>query len=168
MTILKLLIPLAVFAFTLFHGHQPSLPKASDTTREELTDRESVNPLEIKRLIDESKVKWKRTGMVQNVGLVDTWKKLGIYDRQLEDCGAGACDAEVSKAELDGRFPKELILKVNNNYLCRFLMFTESVTNKGGWLFRGHVDWDFNRYQIARHRIVQANGRSWMVIRGQA
>ena len=171
MAILKLLIILTAVAATLFYSNQPATAHALYTMRAEPADRGSVNPLEIKRLIDESKTKSKRTGVIQSVNLVDTWRKLGIDDRQLEDCGGGTCEAEVSRADLDQKFPKELILKVNNFYFCRFLVFTPnyaSSTDNVSWTFRGHVDWEFNRYQMARHRIVQANGRPWLVIRGQA
>jgi hypothetical protein len=102
---------------------------------------------------------------------VPTWKKLGIDDRFLEGCGGGSCEAEIAKIDLDGQFPDELILKINNFHFCRFLVFTPnraSHGNKADWTFRGHVDWDFNRYEMARHRIVRAKGRPWLVIRAQA
>ncbi len=132
MTILKLLISFAAVTVALFSGHARTTPTHSGETwfpfpsrrQAPARDLSSVNPLEIKRLIDESKRQWKKSGVVQDVDLVPAWKKLGIEDRYLESCGGGSCEVELGKTNLDEQSPDEIILRINDSNFCRFLVFT--------------------------------------------
>ncbi len=177
MTILKLFITFAAVSIALLSGDAPALKPPGELraspnqTHTHARNPHSVNPLEIKRLINESKRVAKKSGVRQDVNLVPMWKDFGIDERPLENCGAGDCEAETIKLDLDGQFPDEVVLKINNTHFCRFLVFTPngaSGTVKVNWTFRGHIDWDFNRYEMARQRMVKANGRQWLVIRAQA
>lgn len=177
MSILKLFITFASISVAILRGEALApkppgeLQASPDQTQTQARNPHSVNPLEIERLINESKRVWKKSAVRQDVNLVPMWKDFGIDERQLENCGSGDCEAEALKLDLDGQFPDEVVLKINNFHFCRFLVFTpnrSSRADKTNWNFRGHIDWEFNRYEMARQRIARANGRPWLVIRGQA
>lgn len=173
MTPLKLLL-VATVTLALLTGGASSPGSPMETPFSHLpqiqqTASQSVDPLEIKRLIDEGKRTWKKSGVVKNIDFGPTWEKLGIDARFLQGCGGGSCEAEIAKADLDGEFPEEVILKINDIHFCRFLVFTpRSASGRASWTFRGYIDWDFNKYEMARHRIVRANGRPWLAVRAQA
>lgn len=176
MTTIKFLISFAAVTLALLSGYSPVLKSSVELqvspgqTQTQARDPHSVSPLEIKRLIDESKRVWKKSGVVQDVDLGPTWKKLGIEDRFLQSCNGGSCEVKIRKADLDGQSPQELILEVTQYTFSRFLVFTQSRTavNKAHWILRGYVDTDFNKYQRAQHRVLNANGRSWLAIRSQS
>lgn len=92
------------------------------------------------------------------------WKKFGVPPGSFDQC-AGDCTAEINALDLDGKPGSEVLLKLTGSgERCRFLVFKQ----KGkAWKVVGHVDHNFNRYQMARHRVARFNGRPWLVIRGQ-
>jgi hypothetical protein len=113
---------------------------------------------------------WIKHRIELGVDLGDTWGKLGIEPGDFGVCGAG-CEATVDKHDLDPAPGREVILKLSqSSYSCRFLLFVrakDTARAKLRWKLRGYVDHDFNRYEMARHRVVHAFGKNWLVIRGQ-
>lgn len=97
------------------------------------------------------------------IDLISTWQQLGIEPGEFEECGD--CEVYAHKAELNGIAGAEALIKLTkSNYACRYLVFTRTAKD---WKFLGHVDHDFNRYQMARHRVASVKGRRFLVIRGQ-
>lgn len=129
---------------------------------------QSVSPYEIKRAIDESRRSGERRTEFDAAAM---WKRLGIPASFLEVCGSGACEAKIFLTELDGEQGREVLLRVARvNDFVRYLVFKQSRQSGAKqfkWELLGFVDHDFNRYETARHRIVNAFGRHFLVIRGQ-
>lgn len=101
-----------------------------------------------------------------DVSLADTWQKLGVAAGEWQNC-SNDCRAEVFRHELSPHPGAEVVLKLTRfSELCRYLVFAHALESRG-WKFLGHVDHDFNKYEMARQRVAIANGRSFLVIRGQ-
>jgi hypothetical protein len=119
---------------------------------------QSVSPHEIVSLVTRGRT------LSEGVDMRPIWLKLSIEPGQFESCGSD-CLAEISRSSLDDKPGQEVILKLSKSYnSCRFVVFSSSGKE---WTFLGHIDHDFNRYQMARHRVAHFNGTSWLVIRGQ-
>lgn len=122
--------------------------------------RESISPFALAKSIND--VRRKRV----DVDLKDTWQKLGIEAGSFETC-SNDCEVRLYRHELSSNSGPEVVLKLMGSFeSARFLVFGRAVDGLG-WKFLGHVDHDFNRYEMARHRIASANGRPFLVIRGQ-
>ena len=129
----------------------------------------SASPFGIARVVNKSSHVWKSSYVQIDVDLKQTWKTLGISAGDFEIC-PGDCEGKIFTAELTGKPGKEIILKLTKSYnFCRYLIFERinSSSGKVHWRLIGHIDHDFNRYQMASHRIVRAFGRNWFVLRGQ-
>jgi hypothetical protein len=119
----------------------------------------SISPIELARSINNAR------RAQTNVELADTWRKLGLEAGSFEVCGSG-CEAKVFRYELSAHTGPEVVLKLIQSFdFCRYLIFGQA--KDGGWKFLGHVDHDFNKYEMARHRIATVNGRPFLVVRGQ-
>jgi hypothetical protein len=120
----------------------------------------SVSPFELARSINNVR----RTKV--DVSLKETWQKLGIEPGQFEDC-SNDCEAKIFRHELSSNTGPEVVLKLTRFVdFCRYLIFGRAEGGRG-WKFLGYVDHDFNKYEMARHRIATANGKSFFVVRGQ-
>jgi hypothetical protein len=124
------------------------------------TSVESISPVELARSINNIR----RTKV--DVSLKETWQKLGIEPGSFEECGSD-CKARIYRHELSSQRGPEVVVKLTRFFdSCRYLVFARNEDGRG-WKFLGHVDHDFNKYEMARHRIASANGRPFLVIRGQ-
>lgn len=142
---------------------------AQSSQREEVLRPDSTTPFAIARLVNKSRRAWNRNRISIAVDLARTWERLGIDANYISGC-AGDCEAKLFRSELNGRPGKEVILQLTQGFnLCRFLIYTRVNFKARGtrWKLLGHVDHDFNRYQMASHRIVHAFDRNWFVMRGQ-
>lgn len=142
----------------LSHGDQEAAQEASS----------SVSPDEVARLVNESKAAWDKRQVARAVDLRPVWRKLGIPAGGFEGgCTGGDCEAAVFRHELDGEPGLESVLKLMRplSDSCRYMVFTRA--GAGVWKLLGHVDHDFNRYEMSRHRVASAGGRNWLVVRGQ-
>jgi hypothetical protein len=120
-----------------------------------------ADPLVVAKAINEQR----KNRSAGDVYLAYFWKSLNIDPVVLEAC-SGDCEANLSYLELNGRPGRELVLKLTWSFnFCRFLIYEGKFNN---WKFLGHIDHDFNRYQMARHRVSNFGGRPWLVVRGQA
>lgn len=120
----------------------------------------SISPFELAKSINNVR----RTKV--DVPLKETWQKLGIEPGSFEGCGSD-CEAKLFRHELSSHTGPEVVLKLTRFFdVCRYLVFARSENNRR-WKFLGHVDHDFNKYEMARHRIASANGRPFLVVRGQ-
>src|SRR5688500_15597770 len=130
----------------------------------------STSPFEIARVVNQSKRQWDRHHLQVGVDLRPTWKHLRIDATLFSGC-SGDCEAKLDRQELESTPGREVILALTQSYnFCRFLIFTRvrrTLTAKPRWKLLGYIDHDFNRYQMARHRVARAFGRNWLVIRGQ-
>lgn len=123
----------------------------------------SFDPQEIARLVNRSK------RIIEEVNLEPFWQEMGI------DSGGftftdGPFRAEVERVELDGQVGREIVIKLPHSFhFCRFLIFKliNAQSSRPQWKFLGYIDHDFNRYEMASHRIVTNGNKSWLVIRGQ-
>ena len=100
------------------------------------------------------------------VDLRTVWHKLGVAAEYFETC-SGECEAKTYRRELDNRPGREVILELSRSWdVRRFLVYTK-VSSSRRWKLLGYIDHDFNRYWMAKQRVVRAFGRNWLVIRGQ-
>lgn len=137
-----------------------SIPNSESTSSQSPAVPQSISPYELAKSINNVR----RTKV--DVSLKETWQKLGIEPRSFEECGSD-CEAKISRHELSSHTGPEVVLKLTRFFdFCRYLVFARA-ENNGGWKFLGHVDHDFNKYEMARHRIALANGRPFLVVRGQ-
>ena len=119
----------------------------------------SISPIELARSINNAR------RAQTDVELADTWRKLGVEAGSFEVCGSG-CEAKVFRYELSSHTGPEVVIKLTQSFdFCRYLVFGQA--KDGGWKFLGHVDHDFNKYEMARHRIASVNGEPLLVVRGQ-
>lgn len=127
----------------------------------------SVSPYEIKRAIDAERRAGERR-VEFDIGAV--WNRLGIPANNFEVCGS-ICETKIFTAELDGEQGREVLLRLEiPSTSVRYLVFKRmrpDGARRFQWELLGFVDHDFNRYETARHRIVNAFGRHFLVIRGQ-
>jgi len=127
----------------------------------------STSPFDIAHVINLSKRQWDKRRIELVVDLDATWKKLGIPIQNFGAC-AGDCRAEIFKSELNGKPGSEVIVKLTRSWNdCRYLFFTRHNGHSRRWKLLGYIDHDFNRYEMASHRVVRAFGRNWFVLRGQ-
>jgi hypothetical protein len=130
----------------------------------------STSPFEIARVINQSERMWSRHHNEFNVDLTRVWEQMGIDPGDFGEC-RGDCQATIFRNELEPTPGREVILKLTRSYdFCRYLIFSRAKDTPGArsrWKLRGYIDHDFNRYQMARHRVVHAFGKHWLVIRGQ-
>lgn len=117
-------------------------------------------PQEVSRLVNSTR----QSRSSATVHLREFWKRLGLAPGYFENCGQD-CFADLTSVDLDEKPGNEVVLKLNTTNFCRFIVLTK---NRKQWRLLGHVDHDFNRYQMARHRVVRFNGRPYLIIRGQA
>lgn len=145
-------------------GHAQPVPQP------QLVRPKSTSPFEIARVVNQSTQQWNRHRLRVDVDLRPTWKHLGIDPSLFAGC-MGDCQARLDRNELDATPGREVILKFTKSYdFCRYLIFTRvrrTPTARPRWKLLGYIDHDFNRYQMARHRVARAFGRNWLVIRGQ-
>ena len=119
----------------------------------------STSPIELARSINNAR------RAQTNVELADTWQKLGLEAGSFEVCGSD-CEAKVFRYDLSSHSGPEVVVKLTQSFdICRYLIFGQ--VKDGGWKFLGHVDHDFNKYEMARQRIATVNGKSFLIVRGQ-
>jgi len=134
-------------------------------TNEDGSEPRSESPYEIARIVHRASRSWKEEHIETKVDLSSTWKRLGIDAGDFEDCTY--CEARLFRSDLDGKPGREAILKLTKSGdSCRYLIFRPGLV-KRDWKLIGYIDHDFNRYQMAHHRIVRAFGRNWFVLYGQ-
>lgn len=135
-----------------------SLPESQSVEPQDTT--KSISPFELAKSINNIL----RTKV--DVSLKETWQKLGIEAGSFEDC-SNDCEARVFRHELSSHTGPEVVLKLTRFFdFCRYLVFGRTHDGRG-WKFLGHVDHDFNKYEMARHRIATVTGRPFLVVRGQ-
>lgn len=101
-----------------------------------------------------------------DISLKETWQKLGIEPGQFEDC-SNECEAKIFRYDLSSDAGTEVVVKLTRFFdFCRYLIFARA-QDRSGWKFLGNVDHDFNKYEMARHRIATVNGKRFFVVRGQ-
>lgn len=136
----------------------------------ETVQPKSTSPFEIARVLNQSTRQWKRHRVKVDVDLRPTWKDLGIEPNLFAGC-SGDCEAKLDRQELDSTPGREVVLKLTQSYnFCRYLIFTRvrrTPAARPRWKLLGYIDHDFNRYQMARHRILSVDGQNFLVIRGQ-
>ncbi len=118
---------------------------------------ESVSPFALARSINNIQ----RTG--KDVSLAETWQKLSIDGGSFAECSSD-CAAKIYRNELSPNPGPEVVIKLSRLESVRYLVFGR---NERAWKFLAYVDHDFNRYEMARHRIASINGKPFLVIRGQ-
>ena len=124
------------------------------------TNSASVSPFELARSINDIRRKQ------VDLDLKETWQKFGIDAGSFETCGSD-CEAKLFRHELSSHAGSEVVLKLTRSFdFCRYLIFARAEDGRG-WKFLGHIDHDFNKYEMARHRIATADGRPFLVVRGQ-
>jgi hypothetical protein len=134
-------------------------PKLTSSLERPQGPTASISPIELARSINHAR------RAQTNVELAETWQKLGVDAGSFEVCGSD-CEAKVFRYELSSHTGTEVVLKLTQSFdLCRFLIFGQA--KDGGWKFLGHVDHDFNKYEMARQRIASVNGKPFLIIRGQ-
>ena len=141
----------------------------SETTEPKL---KSLSPYEIEAYIDEN----------PQADVSDIWRRLGI---RYENLGLGhftdedqffsscrGCEAEIFTYEFNGKAGSEVLLRVSDRLqeACRYLIFEElnARSAKDGWKLLGHIDHAFGRYRIPQHYFVASQGKTWLVVQGQA
>ena len=138
----------------------PVISQSAATAEPELTSTlahhaASISPIELARSINHAR------RAQTDVELADTWRKLGLEAGSFEVCGSG-CEAKVFRYELSSHTGPEVVLKLTQSFdICRYLIFGQA--KDGGWKFLGHVDHDFNKYEMARQRIATVNGKPFLV-----
>ena len=121
------------------------------------------SPIELASIIKDNTRRPRHSGWSE-VHLHSYWKELNIEPGEFAVCSTD-CEVQLTYAELDGKRGRELLLKLTRSAsFCRYLVYRK--TGKK-WRFLGHIDHDFNRYEMARHRVLNFLGRPWLVIRGQ-
>lgn len=143
---------------------------ARDLQQQDELRPKSTSPYEIAKAVNESQRIWNKDHIQVHVDLSVAWRRFGIQSEYFPEC-AGDCEAEIYRHELDSRPGQEIILKLTHSFnSCRYLIFTSVQRNPARrfrWKFVGHIDHEFNRYQMSSHRVVQALGKNWLVVRGQ-
>jgi hypothetical protein len=158
---------LAGLVSLILAGAEPSAAK-SKRFEEAALKPMSTSPFAIARVVAKASRSWKQRRIEVEVDLSSTWKHLGIDPSVYDDCAY--CESAIFKDELDDKPGREVILKLTKSFdFCRYLIFTRNVNASGKirWKLLGHIDHDFNRYQMASHRIVRAFGRNWFVLHAQ-
>jgi hypothetical protein len=136
-----------------------SIAESPTNKSQQAAKPEPISPFELSKAINNVR----RTRV--DVSLKETWQKLGIEPGSFEECGSD-CEAKVFRHELSSHQGPEVVLRLTRFFdVCRYLVFGQA--KDGGWKFLGHVDHDFNKYEMARHRIAPVNGRPFLVVRGQ-
>lgn len=120
-------------------------------------DPTAVSPFALARSINNVR----RTGT--DYSLVETWRKFGIEPGAFPECSSD-CEAKIYRNELSANPGPEVVIKLARLEFARYLVFGR---NSQSWQFLGHVDHDFNKYEMARHRIATVKGKPFLVIRGQ-
>lgn len=137
-----------------------SLSPARFQTDQPQSPANSISPIELAKSINDVRRKH------VDVSLKETWQKLGVEAGSFEEC-SNDCEAQVFRHELSSHTGPELVLKLTRFFdLCRYLVFARTSDGRA-WKFLGHVDHDFNKYEMARHRIASINGKPFFVVRGQ-
>ena len=141
-----------------------SIPVASAATEDRLAAErasvDSTSPFQLAKSIND--VRRKKV----DVSLAQMWQKFGVDAGGWENC-SNECRAQVLRFELSAHPGAEVVLKLTRfEELCRYLVFARSIDGRG-WKFLGFVDHNFNKYEPARQRVASANGRPFLVIRGQ-
>jgi hypothetical protein len=122
------------------------------------------SPYEIAKLVNENRRQQKLSRVNAVLDLRPIWQRLRLDSGSFDECG-GDCTAEISTLDLNSKPGPEVILKLTGfSERCRFLVFRKVGR---AWTVVGHVDHNFNRYQMARHRVVRFSGKPWLLIRGQ-
>jgi len=135
-----------------------SLPESQSVETQNTAN--SISPFELARSINNVR----RTKV--DVSLKETWQKLGVEPGSFEDC-SNDCEARVFRHELSAHAGPEVVLKLTRFFdFCRYLVFARDQDERG-WKFLGYVDHDFNKYEMARHRIASVNGKPFFIVRGQ-
>jgi hypothetical protein len=129
---------------------------------------ESASPYAIARVVNKSKELWEKYKVDVKVDLGSVWKQLNLEPGSFETCDA-QCEASIFKYEFDGEPGEEILLKLirSPNDTCRYVLFSGSETVGLEPKLIGHVDHDFNRYEMSTHRVINVAGKNWLVIRGQ-
>ena len=162
---LKTLILAGAFGVMLL-GSEAGLAQSTQSQNEVLKPR-STSPFEIAKAVNRSTQIWKKRYVQIDVDLAPTWERLRISPGDFAVC-AGDCEGEIFESELNGKPGKEVILKLTKSFnFCRYLIFEPVALGRIRWKLLGYIDHDFNRYQMARHRVIRAFGRNWFVLRGQ-
>lgn len=143
--------------------------KIDEGDAESVSPFESVSPYEIKRQIDD----YNRGDGDKEQDLEAVWKKLRIDSPDTDQC-PGCVQVELFVVEIDGKPGTEVILKLElgNHNCCRYLIFNQTtITTRSRkettWKFIGKIDHDFNRYEMAEHRIFHNHDTRLLIIRGQ-
>lgn len=143
---------------------------AANAAAQDTAAPRSTSPFEMARVVNESHRLWEKQHVRLDVDLARTWERLGVEEGDFAGC-SGDCEAQTFRHELDGEPGSEVVLKLTQSFdYCRFLVFKRERarrTRGPAWRLLGVVDHDFNRYEMARHRVVPALGRNWLVVRGQ-
>ena len=130
----------------------------------------SASPYEIARVVNESRRIWNKDRIQVHVERIVTWRRFGIESEYFPEC-TGDCDAKIYRDELDSTPGREVVLKLTQSFnWCRYLIFSRVKRHPSGrfqWKFVGHIDHEFNRYQMSSHRVVRAFGKNWLIVRGQ-
>lgn len=114
------------------------------------------SPFAVARIINQARTKATELGPL--------WKSLAIDEKGFQGCG-GYCRARIFFHELDGRPGAEVVVMISGFFeLSRYLVFTPAGKQ---WKLLGHVDHDFNKYEMSRHRVEHTGKNSWLVIRAQ-
>ena len=134
----------------------------------------TVDPFEIKRQVDAHEIDvdelWKSLGISAELRTV--YSRIGSEHGELGTDTFGSCGdcvAEISRAELDGRPGKELLLKLYQRWgNCRYLVFKDVGKDRSSaWKLLGHADHDFARYYMPEHRVEVLGGKSFLVLNVQ-
>jgi hypothetical protein len=137
-----------------------SFSPAKSQTGQSQDPANSISPFELAKSINDVRRKH------VDVDLKETWQKLGIEPGSFEEC-SNDCEARIFRHELSSHTGPEVVLKLTRFFdSCRYLVFARA-QDKRGWKFIGHVDHDFNKYEMARHHIAAVNGQPFFVMRGQ-
>lgn len=141
----------------------PTEPQAPPVREHDNSSGVSISPFELAKQINATrKLPYGSESALQ---LTPQWKALGIDSQFFERC-SGDCKAETFVTELNGRRGREVVFKlIKMNVLCRFVVFTQE---PDGWRVIGHFDHDFNKYEMAAHRVVNFDRKPWLVLRTQA
>ena len=117
-----------------------------------------VSPFALARSINNIQ----RTG--KDLSLTETWQQFGVEPGSFAQC-SNDCKAKIYRNELSSNPGSEVVIKLTRfEDFTRYLVFGRA---DNGWKFLGYVDHDFNKYEIARHRIASVKGKPFLVIRGQ-
>src|SRR6266571_42870 len=157
---LRLLMPLVIFIpLLLASGIAYSQEIPTKPLPEPLQPR-NTSPFEIARVVNFSKWRWDRYSEGIDVDLVPTLTKLGIDPGYFGLCGENRCEARIFRTKLSSERRNDVILKLTTMDSCRYLIFRKTERH---WQLLGHIDHEFNKYEMSRHRIVRTFGKNWIV-----